>query len=73
MLPSTDLVEGAKVDEVDELVERARGLLDGRNRNVLGICGPPGVGKSRLAELLLERLAKGKNNKEFLESMSSGG
>jgi transcription termination factor Rho len=24
-------------------------------------------------ELLLERLAKGKNNKDFLESMSSGG
>jgi len=56
MLPSTDLVEGVKVDEVDELVERARRLLDGRQRGVLGICGPPGVGKSRLAELLLEHL-----------------
>jgi pantothenate kinase len=41
---------------MDELVERARGLLVGRRRAVLGLCGPPGAGKSTLARRLVEAI-----------------
>jgi pantothenate kinase len=41
---------------MDELVERARGLLVGRHRAVLGLCGPPGAGKSTLARRLVDAI-----------------
>lgn len=37
-------------DQLRDLLSRTGALLDGRRRAVLGICGPPGAGKSRLAE-----------------------
>ncbi|WP_229074576.1 nucleoside/nucleotide kinase family protein [Actinoplanes sp. DH11] len=39
------------------LVARARGLVTGGRRAVLGVAGPPGAGKSTLAERLVEALA----------------
>jgi pantothenate kinase len=39
-----------------ELVQRAAGLADGPRRAVLGIVGPPGAGKSTLAEALVAEL-----------------
>jgi len=41
---------------VDELVERARRLAAGPRRGILGVCGPPGVGKSTFARALVDRL-----------------
>ena len=40
-----------------ELVERARGLVPGGRRAVLGITGAPGAGKTTLAERLVAALA----------------
>ncbi|WP_430542040.1 nucleoside/nucleotide kinase family protein [Streptomyces roseofulvus] len=40
----------------DRLVARARRLARGEGRRVLGLAGPPGAGKSTLAERLVERL-----------------
>ncbi|RKN39886.1 nucleoside/nucleotide kinase family protein [Micromonospora endolithica] len=40
----------ARVLAVDELVARARALADAGPRQLLGIAGPPGAGKSTLAE-----------------------
>ena len=37
-------------ERVRDLVARAHALCDDHRRVVLGICGPPGAGKSRLAE-----------------------
>ncbi|GID21254.1 nucleoside/nucleotide kinase family protein [Paractinoplanes abujensis] len=41
----------------DALVERARGLVSGGRRAVLGIAGPPAAGKTTLAEELVAALA----------------
>lgn len=41
---------------VDDLASRARQLTAGRDRALLGIVGPPGAGKSTLAEALVNRL-----------------
>ncbi|MGN6250293.1 MAG: nucleoside/nucleotide kinase family protein [Marmoricola sp.] len=41
---------------VDELAERARGLVTPGSRTVLGIVGAPGGGKSTIARALVERL-----------------
>jgi pantothenate kinase len=43
-------------ERVRDLVAHARALCDGRRRVVLGICGPPGAGKSRLAEQVVAAL-----------------
>lgn len=42
---------------VPELAERARGLIKGDGRRFLGLAGPPGAGKSTLAEALFDALA----------------
>jgi pantothenate kinase len=44
---------------VDDLASRARRLMAGRDRTLLGIAGPPGAGKSTLAEALVNRLGSG--------------
>ena len=44
-------------DTFESLVERARGLVSGGRRAVLGIAGPPAAGTTTLAEQLLAALA----------------
>ncbi len=41
----------------DQLVDRARSLVAGGKRALLGITGPPGTGKTTLAEQLIQVLA----------------
>src|SRR5215210_9592929 len=41
------------VTEVDALVERAREFARGERRTILGIAGPPGGGKSTLAQTVV--------------------
>ena len=41
---------------VDDLIDRARSLLHGDRRVLLGICGAPGAGKSTLARQVADRL-----------------
>jgi pantothenate kinase len=41
---------------LDDLADRARSLVGGGRRAILGIAGSPGAGKSTLAAALLERL-----------------
>ncbi|RLK13649.1 pantothenate kinase [Micromonospora sp. M71_S20] len=45
---------GARVVGTDELVARARALAEAGPRQLLGIAGPPGAGKSTLAERIVE-------------------
>jgi pantothenate kinase len=46
-------------ERLRDLVARAAGLVDGHARAVLGICGPPGAGKSGLAEQLAAAFGPG--------------
>ncbi|MGH3973541.1 MAG: hypothetical protein ACRDS9_09465 [Pseudonocardiaceae bacterium] len=41
----------------DQLVHRARLLVADGNRTLLGITGPPGAGRTTLAEQLIQTLA----------------
>ncbi|MFG1775476.1 nucleoside/nucleotide kinase family protein [Micromonospora sp. NPDC049048] len=43
-----------RVVGIDELVKRARALAEAGPRQLLGIAGPPGAGKSTLAERIVE-------------------
>ena len=45
---------GARVVGTDELVARARALAGAGPRQLLGIAGAPGAGKSTLAERIVE-------------------
>jgi pantothenate kinase len=45
-------------ERVRDLVARATALVDDRRRAVLGICGPPGAGESRLAEELVAAIGQ---------------
>lgn len=44
------------VPALDELIERSQGLYASRQRTLLGIAGPPGAGKSTLAQQLVDAL-----------------
>ncbi len=44
------------IDELDTLLDRARGLIAEGRRSILGIAGPPGGGKSTLARLVADAL-----------------
>lgn len=46
----------AYATDLAELVERARSLAAREGRTLLGITGPPGVGKSTLAQLLVDEV-----------------
>ncbi|WP_320066379.1 nucleoside/nucleotide kinase family protein [Micromonospora sp. RTGN7] len=48
----------ARVLAVEELVARARALADGGPRQLLGIAGAPGAGKSTLAERIVAELGQ---------------
>jgi pantothenate kinase len=43
---------------VTDLVDRARRLIASGRRSVLGLCGPPGAGKSTLAERLVAAIGE---------------
>ena len=44
------------IDDLHTLLARARGLIAAGRRSVLGIAGPPGGGKSTLADLVVDAL-----------------
>ena len=47
---------GHPTERGDELIDRARSLLPGHGRVLLGICGPPGAGKSTLARQVADEV-----------------
>lgn len=49
-------VSGERAMRWDDLVSRAAGLISGGTRRLLGVCGPPGAGKSTLACALARAL-----------------
>ncbi|MGV9522915.1 nucleoside/nucleotide kinase family protein [Streptomyces griseus] len=51
-----DIVDGTSNRGLAALTDRARALADAGQRRVLGIAGPPGVGKSTLADRLVAAL-----------------
>ena len=44
------------IEDVDTLLARARGLIAGDRRSILGVAGPPGGGKSTLAHQVVAAL-----------------
>ncbi|MFF0505260.1 nucleoside/nucleotide kinase family protein [Streptomyces fimicarius] len=51
-----DIVDGTNTGGLAALTDRARALADVGQRRVLGIAGPPGAGKSTLADRLVAAL-----------------
>lgn len=55
-MPRMDIVDGTNTGGLAALTDRARALADAGQRRVLGIAGPPGAGKSTLADRLVAAL-----------------
>ncbi len=55
-MPRMDILDGTTTGGRAALTDRARALADTGGRSVLGIAGPPGAGKSTLAERLVVAL-----------------
>ncbi len=55
-MPRMDIVDGTSNGGLAALTDRARALADAGQRRVLGIAGPPGAGKSTLADRLVAAL-----------------
>lgn len=55
-MPRMDIVDGRSTGDLDALTDRARALAASGRRRVLGIAGPPGAGKSTLADRLVAAL-----------------
>ncbi|MDX5575779.1 nucleoside/nucleotide kinase family protein [Streptomyces griseus] len=55
-MPRMDIVDGTSNRGLAVLTDRARALADAGQRRVLGIAGPPGAGKSTLADRLVAAL-----------------
>ncbi|EGE41044.1 nucleoside/nucleotide kinase family protein [Streptomyces sp. SID4928] len=55
-MPRMDILDGTTTGGRAALTDRARALAESGGRRVLGIAGPPGAGKSTLAERLAAEL-----------------
>lgn len=55
-MPRMDILDGTTIGGRAALTDRARALAETGGRRVLGIAGPPGAGKSTLAERLVAAL-----------------
>ncbi|SCE62991.1 nucleoside/nucleotide kinase family protein [Streptomyces sp. OspMP-M43] len=55
-MPRMDILDGTTTGGRAALTDRARALAESGGRRVLGIAGPPGAGKSTLAERLVAEL-----------------
>ncbi len=55
-MPRMDIVDGMTTGGRAALTDRARALADTGRRRILGIVGPPGAGKSTLADRLVDAL-----------------
>ncbi len=55
-MPRMDILDGTTTGGRAALIDRARALADPGGRRVLGVVGPPGAGKSTLADRLVAAL-----------------